>query len=233
MKITDSKKISTYLYDKLTDSDWKRLLNSFVNSNDFSSIIEELIDAVDSGDRFSPPLKDIFNPFKYCSYNDLKVVFLKKEPYIGLQHNDGLAFSCNDGDSKSFPLRVITNVINKTVYTNGDKKIADFTSELKIWAEQGVLLLNGAFTSDYEHDNIYLDLWRPFTTYLLDSLQSKKGIIYVLFGDYPQEYEYLINKKDNYILNVGEVLDYSWEDNDMFNTINWILNNKNENEIIW
>ena len=75
-------------------SGWDAILNPFVDSKSFDDVFGFLETAVTNGLRFTPPFKDVFNAFKECTYDNLKVVIVGQDPYPQLGSADGLAFSC-------------------------------------------------------------------------------------------------------------------------------------------
>ena len=91
-------------------SEWSTILNPFVDSPSFDNVFNFLESAVSNGQRFTPPFKDVFNAFKECTYDNLKVVIVGQDPYPQLGSADGLAFSC----SKKSKLKSLCNIyLNK------------------------------------------------------------------------------------------------------------------------
>lgn len=75
----NSKEIQTKLEKILSEKDWYTALKPFINSNDFTEIIDKLILEVENKKRFVPKLKDIFNPFMFCNLQDLKVIMIGQD----------------------------------------------------------------------------------------------------------------------------------------------------------
>ncbi len=121
---------------KLKDSGWDRMLSPYVNGLSFDHIMNTLIQNVESGKRFTPKFKDVFNGFYECPYKDLKVVIVGQDPYPQLGVADGIAFSCSRKGKAEKSLQYILKAL-------GDE---DGDVNLKRWSNQGVLLINTAFT---------------------------------------------------------------------------------------
>lgn len=127
-----------------------------------------------------PNFKDIFNAFKYCPYNELKVVIVGMDPY-----NDGsatgLAFANTaDKETLSPSLQVIKDCLER----NYTPRRQSFDSTLISWERQGVLLLNSALTVKAHDPGSHSMLWRKFISTFLQGLsQWNTGIIYVLMGE--------------------------------------------------
>ena len=115
-------------------SNWGNILTPFIESKAFDEVVDSLVSLVNSGKRFTPKFKDVFNAFKECDYNDLKVVIVGQDPYPQLGSADGLAFSC----SKKGKAEKSLQYINKAIDTDH--------TDLRCWADQGVLLINTALT---------------------------------------------------------------------------------------
>lgn len=127
-----------------------------------------------------PAFKDIFNAFKYCDYNELRVVIIGMDPY-----NDGsatgLAFAnANNAASLSPSLGVIKECLER----NYTPTTIEFNNSLFKWAKQGVLLLNSSLTVERHKPGSHSSLWRKFIATFLQGLgQWHTGIIYVLMGE--------------------------------------------------
>ena len=53
---------------------WDDILLPFINSKAYDDVVTSLVSLVEGGQRFTPQFKDIFNAFKECDYDNLKVV---------------------------------------------------------------------------------------------------------------------------------------------------------------
>ena len=92
----DIVKLRENLNEKLESSGWDKMLSPYVNGLNFDYIVNALVDNVNAGKRFTPKFKNIFNAFKECPYDDLKVVMVGQDPYPQLGVADGIAFSCSN-----------------------------------------------------------------------------------------------------------------------------------------
>jgi len=206
-------------------SEWNTILNPFVDSPSFDNVFNFLESAVSNGQRFTPPFKDVFNAFKECTYDNLKVVIVGQDPYPQLGSADGLAFSC----SKKGKAEKSLQYINKALDTDH--------TDLKIWANQGVLLINTAFTVEVNKIGSHYNLWKPFTTYLFSNLnKNKKNTIFILMGKKAEEWETLL--PDCKILKCSHPASAAykggeWDHNDVFNKANLELKKQDKPLIIW
>lgn len=238
-----AKDIQIKLADSIAVTDWYNLLRSVVVSNDFQDIIDRLIYETEEGKRFVPKIKDVLNPFKYCSFEELKVVIIGQDPYPWLFKSpnemtvaDGLAFSCGYTMKKQPSLENIQEAIGRTVYNDPEYLLSP---DLKIWADQGVLLLNSALTTQLNKPGTHQEIWAPFINNILDILwHNKKGLVYILLGKVAQQFEELIDEDNNLILKASHPASASynktiWDCNDVFNKANNYIASRNKSEIQW
>jgi len=192
--------------------------------------------------KLCPLPQNIFRAFKYCDYDNLRVVILSQDPYPNLVKGkpvaQGIAFANSNKTFKehySSSLKVlIESVINFSIPHNP----YTFDVTLKNWERQGVLLLNSALTCKAKVPKSHSLLWRSFTSYLLRHLSKYKiGIIYVLMGNEAQSFEKWIDSKSNFIFKVKHPSYYSRTGekmpNSLWQNINKILTKQNGYGIEW
>lgn len=230
--------IKVKLIDKLRPNGWADKLKGFIHSSDFDDVIQKLLDAKESGKRFTPPLKHVFSAFENCPYKDVKVVIIGQDPYPQLGVADGMAFSCSITQSPQPSLEYLFGAIEKTVHqefpTHQDP-------DLTRWASQGVLLLNSALTTEVGKPATQYDIWYPFLVYLLDILNNDYGsMIFILMGKKAHEFESLLSEH-HHIFKVSHPASAAynrlkeWECDDVFNKANEVIKAMNgpEFQIKW
>ncbi len=225
------------LVDKLKPSGWSGKLRGFIQSTDFDKILLRLYNEREEGKRFTPPLKSVFKAFEECPLDKLKVVIIGQDPYPHFGVADGLAFSCGNTRKPQPSLKNMFEAIEKTVYE-------DYPSfqdpDLTRWANQGVLLLNTALTTQVDKVGCHYDIWQPFLVYLIDMLSlTHSGIIFIFLGAKAQEFESLIGQ-NHYLLQASHPASAAytkttWDCKDVFNEANKIIikNNGPEFKINW
>ena len=142
-----------------------------------------------------PKHDDIFNAFKYCSYNNTKVVIIGQDPYHGINQANGLSFSVQK--DKKIPPSL--NNIFKELYN--DVGIIKTSGDLIEWAEQGVLLLNSVLTVYEGCPNSHKGWgWETFTDNVIKQLNNENNIVFILWGKYAQKKGELINIEKHKII---------------------------------
>ena len=116
------------------------------------------------------------------------------------------------------------------------------TGDLTAWAKQGILLLNCALTTVVGRPREHINIWEPYTDYLIETISNlkingKHRPIFMLWGNYAKCKKYLINKKCNILVySHPSPLAQSKEKFihcNHFTEVNTILRNYNIEEIKW
>lgn len=125
--------------------------------------------------------EDVFNAFKMCPWNNVRVVILGEEPhftsgYEALAYSDKYIHAYHNGS-----LTKIRECIEKEYYEGFN---LDFDYSLKPWARQGVLLLNRSLTV---RANLVESHKKPWNKFFMSVIQSiidyKPGTIFMIWGD--------------------------------------------------
>lgn len=225
----DLAEIKCKLIEKLGPSGWATKLRGFIQSSDFDKILENLLKERDNGKRFTPPLKQVFRAFEECPEKDLKIVMIGQDPYPHMGVADGIAFSCGLTMKPQPSLKNMFEAIEKTVH----QEFPTYQDpDLTRWANQGILMLNSALTTQMDKVGTHYHIWQDFIIYVLDMLSlTNSGLIFMLFGAKAQELESVIGQ-NHYILKASHPASAAytkttWECNDVFNRANEILEKNN------
>ena len=217
------------LNDNLVDSGWHKMLSPFVNGLNFDIIIDYLVNNVNNGKRFTPRFKDIFNAFYECPYDDVKVVIVGQDPYPQLGVADGIAFSCSRKGKTEKSLQYI--------FTALYGEYEDHNNDLRRWSNQGVLMINTAFTCEVNKIGSHYSIWKSFTEYLFENLnRHKPKTIFVLMGKKAEEWQILLGNQLIFKVTHPASAAYRggrWEHLDIFNKINKALEKQGKTCIDW
>lgn len=216
------------LSNMLKDSGWHNVLKGFLVSEDFKKILVTLNDMVNNDQRFTPPLKQVFRAFQECPYDQLRVVAVGQDPYPQLGVADGIAFSCGNTKKPEASLRYILKAVNETVY-DGKRDVKEMDADLTRWANQGVLMLNTALTTEVGKIGKHFDIWQPFIQYLVDMLsKNDRSLVWVFMGKQAQNLADLVD--DHHIplicshpASAAYQKQQLWDCNDVFNKVNEAL----------
>jgi len=215
------------------EASWKLLLNEefgkpyFFNLKSF--LVEEKI-----RHRVFPPGSLIFNAFNHTPFDKVRVVLLGQDPYHGFGQAHGLCFSVPEGIPKP------PSLINMFKEIEQDLGIAPPAhGNLTKWADQGVLLLNATLTVRENQAGSHQNKgWEIFTDEVIRQLSgNKKGLIFVLWGNFAIAKKAMIDKSRHAILIAAHPSPLSANRGFFgcrhFSQINDILKQRGEKEIDW
>lgn len=224
------------LYERLKESGWAPKLRTFILSDAFDSILIQLLKEARAGDRFTPPLKKVFRAFEECPYKDLKVVLIGQDVYPYANIADGIAFSAKDAPFVPPSLRFMFREIEQTVYPEGGYT---WEPDLARWSNQGILMINTAFTTTVGKVGVHYELWKPFIGFLLDILASyNPGLIYVFVGNKAKSWYDIVPENNHKLICIhpsaaAHTLKELWDSGDIFNKINNLMWLHYKYKMIW
>jgi uracil-DNA glycosylase len=155
-----------------------------------------------------PKADDIYNAFRYTSFEDVRVVILGQDPYINQGEAHGLAFSVNKG------VKVPPSLKNVHKELSADLGIAPPSHGCLIdWAKQGVLLLNTTLTvravdrnpdlhgKDKGSRSHFGKGWEVFTDSVIKVLNGAQSpIVFLLWGNNAKAKANLISDPKHLVL---------------------------------
>lgn len=178
--------------------------------------------------------KDVFNAFKLCPFNDLKVVIIGVDPALNIGSN-GLCFA--DNYTVTYLGETLYQIRHRieTDFDNGLR--LDFDSSLESWAKQGVLLLNIALTARRNEPFSHSKPWNRFTMSVFDAINNyRPGTIFMLWGEHAQKLRPYLKNHHDFIYSTHPVespsLLVNWE-SDCFLQANKLLKEKYNEIINW
>jgi len=144
-----------------------------------------------------PPGSKIFAAFDATPFHEVKVVLLGQDPYHGPGQAHGLCFSVPEG------IRQPPSLVNIFQELNTDLGIPiPKSGNLGKWARQGVLLLNATLTVRANQAGSHQNKgWELFTDHVIRTLsEQREGLVFLLWGNYAQAKETLVDQKKHFIL---------------------------------
>lgn len=213
---------------------WEKYLSSEFEKPYFETLATFVKNECASNSCY-PKGSEIFNAFKHCNFNDLKVVIIGQDPYHGPNQANGLCFSVNDGISHP------PSLINIFKELQADIAIPyPQSGNLMPWAEQGVLLLNATLTvRAHEARSHQKQGWEIFTDAVISTISEyKNDVVFLLWGGFAKNKVKLIDTKKHHILTSGHPSPLSanrgyWFGNKHFSKTNEILKTLGKSEIDW
>ena len=177
-------------------NDWQPIFDIEAKKEYYIKLRENLVQEYLSKTVF-PDKEDIFNAFKYCSYEDTKVCIIGQDPYHDVNQAHGLAFSVKDG------VKIPPSLQNIYKELEDDMGVpARDSGCLNHWAKQGVLLLNAVLTVRAHQAASHRSLgWEQFTDNAIKYLNEReKPVVFILWGSFARKKAELITNNHHYII---------------------------------
>ena len=148
------------------------------------------------GKEIFPSTENIFRALELVSPEDVKIVVVGQDPYHDINQANGLAFSVNENNIIPPSLKNIYREIERDL---NSKTLQ--TGDLTQIAKQGVLFLNSALTVEAHKPGSHLNIgWQEITDSIISLLSSEKNIVFMLWGNFAQSKEKLIDLNSNLVL---------------------------------
>lgn len=176
---------------------WRDYLSDYKQSESFIQCLAHVQQRRDDGINIFPAKVDVFNAFKLCDFEDIKVVILGQDPYHGPDQAHGLCFSVRQGIPFPPSLRNIVqelrNDLGLAMPASGD---------LTLWAKQGVFLLNTVLTVEQGQANSHQDIgWEQFTDHVISQISKHRDhVVFLLWGASAQKKRQLLDETKHTIL---------------------------------
>ena len=181
---------------KGVDISWKPFIESEFQKSYMQEIKSFLINCSQNNEVIYPHPKDIFKSLELTSFQSVKVVILGQDPYHGPNQAHGLAFSVKKNVPIPPSLKNIFKEISEDLQSN-----KRFSGDLTNWAKQGVLLLNSCLTVFPGRPGSHANLgWQKFTDSIIDAVDTKDNVVFLLWGSYAQKKKDLLLNKNNLVL---------------------------------
>ena len=188
------------------ETSWKNALSDLFDKPYFSQIADHLKAEKALNTTIYPSGGLIFNAFNLTPFDKVKVIILGQDPYHNPHQAMGLSFSVPDGIK---PPPSLVNIF-KELHKDIGMPIPS-SGNLSVWAKQGVLLLNVVLTVRANEPASHAKIgWTKFTDDLILTLSSqKKGLVFILWGNFAQEKIKLIDSSKHKILKAAHPSPFS------------------------
>ena len=164
----------------------------------FQDLIARVQEQRAQGITIYPPKEDVFNAFKLTPLEQVKVVILGQDPYHGPEQAHGLAFSVKPHVAIPPSLR--------NIYKELAEDIPGFVipkhGDLRLWAHQGVLLLNTVLTVQAGKAHSHASWgWETFTDAVVAQLNAQREhLVFQLWGSHAQKKGQMIDRHKHLVL---------------------------------
>lgn len=188
--------LPTFDLDAAVPRGWRTALKQARQADSYFEL-QKFLETEYAVETIYPPKEEVFNAFKFVSFNKVRVVLIGQDPYHGAGQAHGLAFSVQDGIKIPPSLRNVYKELESDIGISPPDH-----GNLSPWAEQGVLLLNTALTvreaSPASHANRG---WETFTDSVISELNDRdEPLVFILWGGHAKDKKAMIDATKHVII---------------------------------
>ncbi|MGB6298604.1 MAG: uracil-DNA glycosylase [Rivularia sp. (in: cyanobacteria)] len=169
------------IFSQLPNS-WKTALAEEFDKPYFKQL-ENFIESERISKTIYPPQEDVFSAFELTPLEQVNVLILGQDPYHGENQAHGLCFSVKPG------VKTPPSLVNiyKELKDDLGFDIPD-SGYLIPWAKQGILMINAVLTVEAHTPNSHKNKgWETFTDAVINKVNEKESVIFVLWGGYAKK----------------------------------------------
>lgn len=212
---------------------WDELLSVEYNKEYFQNLLDFLKEEYKNKTVY-PKRNEVFNAFRYTSFDDVKVVIIGQDPYHGPKQAEGLSFSVSNDVLKPPSLKNIFKELESDLGIPFPE-----SNSLKPWAKEGVLLLNAVLTVEEHNPASHKDKgWEQFTDNVIKIINQKETpVVFILWGSFARSKKSFITNPIHYIIESAHPSPFSayngFFGSKPFSKTNEFLRKNNIKEIDW
>lgn len=219
---------------------WHSKMKPFIESEACDNIYKHLKAESKRGKKIAPLSSVTYRCFQETPLDELKVVMIGMCPYHTFYNGqpvaDGLLMGCSVTGKLQPSLDKFYDGIEVDVY-NGLSLNHTKNPDVAYLAKQGVLMYNAALTTEMNKAGSHIDLWEPFTKYLLEDVISTTGVPIIFLGKDAARYaKYVPPFSWTFTLTHPASAAYKqsdWDTEGAFTKVNKVLKDNNNFTIEW
>lgn len=219
---------------------WHSKMQPFIESEECDKIYAFLKSESQRGKKIAPFSENVFRAFRETPLNDLKVVMIGMCPYHteknGIPVADGLLMGCSVTGKSQPSLEKFYNGLESELH-EGINLNAIKGPDVSYLANQGVLMMNAALTTEINKAGSHIELWKPFVEYLFEHVFQYQGAPIIFLGKDAARYKRLVAPLSwSFTLTHPASAAYKmtdWDTEGVFTNVNKLLKDNNNFEIKW
>lgn len=221
------------------DESWHEKIKPFIESEECDNIYKFLKHESARGKKIAPLSSNVYRCFKETRLDEISVILLGLSPYHTMRNNipiaDGLLMGCSVTGIVQPSLDQFYTALEKEYYGGLNLHIIK-NPDVSYLAEQGVLMLNAALTTEINKAGSHLEIWEPFIKYLFEEVVNNHKIPAVFLGREAAKYKkYRPPMSWNFTLSHPASASYNhteWDSQGVFKKVNEVIE-KDIDKIQW
>jgi uracil-DNA glycosylase len=219
---------------------WHAKMQPFIESEACDNIYKYLKAESKRGKKIAPLSSAVYRCFRETPLDELKVVMVGMCPYHTFYNGDpvadGLLMGCSVTGRMQPSLEKFYDGVEKELYDGLSLKHVK-NPDVSYLAKQGVLMYNAALTTEMNKAGSHIELWEPFTKYVLEEIVTPTGVPVIFLGKDASKYEkYTSPFSWNFVLTHPASAAYKqsdWNTEGVFTKMNKVLKDNNNFHIEW
>lgn len=162
---------------------WYQPLQSLINSEYMDKLLSFMDKEYETSKYYMiPEQQEIFNSFRHCKYDDLKMVVITNVHTLHRGAN-GIGFGSKKGtDTANYMTGAFSRCIKETFYKHTNRPQYLYDETLEDYAKQGILFLNRSLTS--RMTKCYKKVWKNFLREVIYKInEEKEKVVFVFLSD--------------------------------------------------
>ena len=164
---------------------WHDVMRPFIESEKCDEIYAFLKSEGRRGKKIAPLSSDTYRCFKETPLDKMKVVLLGMCPYHtlfdGVPVADGLLMGCSVTGKLQPSLQQFYDALERDLY-NGLNVHIKKSPDVSYLAQQGVLMLNAALTTEINKAGSHQTIWEPFMKHIFENAIAPSRVPVVFLG---------------------------------------------------
>lgn len=228
------------LFKEFFHESWHSKMQPFIESEQCDEIYKHLKERSGKGHKIAPSSTNVFRCFKETPLNEVNCVLMGMAPYHTLYNGepvaDGLLMGCSITGRLQPSLEKFYEAIEKEMY-DGLSLHTKRNPDVSYLAHQGILMWNASMTTEINKAGSHLQLWEPFTKYVIEEILSYTGVPFVFLGKDAAKFErYLAPFTWSFVLTHPAFAARSsadWDTQGVFKKVTKIVKGNNNIDINW
>ena len=219
---------------------WHAKMQPFIESEACDNIYKYLKAESKRGKKIAPLSSAVYRCFRETPLDELRIVMIGMCPYHTFSNNapvaDGLLMGCSVTGRMQPSLEKFYDGVEKELYDGLNLNYVK-NPDVQYLAKQGVLMYNAALTTEMNKAGSHIELWEPFTKYVLEEIVTPTGVPVIFLGKDASKYEkYTGPFSWNFVLTHPASAAYKqsdWNTEGVFTKVLKILKDNNNFHIEW
>lgn len=218
---------------------WERKIRPFIESEACERIYDNIRKSTGRGKTVVPDPSQTFRVFKETNMEELKVMIMGMAPYHTKKDGkiiaDGILMSCSNTGHLAPSLEQFYNGMEGELFKDSPGIVR--RPDLSYLCHQGIFMFNASLTCELLKAGSHLEIWQPFTKYVLEEIITASGVPIIWLGKDAAKFDRYVNPFQ-WRFSVSHPASAShnhttWSSEGVFGKVNAVLKDYNNFTVSW